>query len=196
MVGPEVFDMTAIALRQDFDAHRLRIVARRCKDASQVRRLLALAAVYDGASRTEAAAIGGMDRQTLRDWAVRFNAHGPEGLIDRKSPGARPKLTPEQLAAVIRLVEDGPIPAIHGVVRWRLIDLTGWIYDEYGVTLDQSRLGRILKGLGYARLSPRPRHHTQNPYALEAFQRDFPPEDTGNPGRAAAGNPDRGLVPG
>jgi transposase len=196
MVGPEVFDMTAISLRQDYDAHRLRGLARRCKDARQVRRLLALAAVYGGASRTEAAAIGGMDRQTLRDWALRFNAQGPEGLIDRKAPGARPKLTPEQLATVVRLVEDGPIPAIHGVVRWRLVDLAGWIYDEYGVSLDPSRLGRILKGLGYVRLSARPRHHTQNPYALEAFKRDFPPPDAGSPGRATARNPDRGLVPG
>lgn len=196
MVEPEEFDMTAISLRQDYDADRLRGVARRCKDARQVRRLLALAAVYDGASRTAAAAIGGMDRQTLRDWALRFNSHGPEGLKDRKAPGARPKLTPEQLATVVRLVEEGPIPAIHGVVRWRLIDLAGWIYDEYGVTLDPSRLGRILKGLGYVRLSPRPRHHAQNPHALEAFKTDFPPPDAGRPGRAAARDSNRGLVPG
>lgn len=188
--------MTAISLRQDYDADRLRGFARRSRDARQVRRLLALAAVYDGASRTEAAAIGGMDRQTLRDWALRFNAQGPEGLSDRKAPGARPKLTPEQLATVVRLVEDGPIPALHGVVRWRLVDLAGWIYDEFGVTLDPSRLGRILKGLGYARLPARPRHHAQNSEALEAFKRDFPPQDAGNPGQAAMGNPARDLVPG
>ena len=77
-----------------------------------------------------------MDRQILRDWALRFNAEGPDGLIDRQAPGPTPKLTPEQLAAVVRLVEDGQILAIHGVVRWRLIDLTGWIHDEYGVSLD------------------------------------------------------------
>ena len=154
--------MPAIALRQDFDAARLRALARSSKDARQVRRLLALAAVYDGASRAEAAALGGMDRQLLRDWALRFNAEGPGGLIDRKAPGARSKLTPEQLSAVVRLVEDGPIPAIHGVVRWRLIDLVGWIYDEYGVSLDPSRLGRILKALGYARLSARPKGPVRN----------------------------------
>jgi len=175
MVEPEGFAMPAIALRQDYDAAQLRALARASKDARQVRRLLALAAVCEGASRGEAAPVGGMDRQILRDWALRFNAGGPAGLIDRKAPGAKPKLTPEQLASVVRLVEDGPIPAIHGVVRWRLVDLVGWIYEEYGVSLDPSRPGWILKGIGYARLSARPKHHTQNPYALEAFRRDFPP---------------------
>lgn len=196
MAGSEDFAMPAIALRRDYDAVRLRALARSSKDARQVRRLLALAAVYDGASRAEAAALGGMDRQLLRDWALRFNAEGPGGLVDRKAPGARSKLTPEQLLAVVRLVEDGPIPAIHGVVRWRLIDLAGWIYDEYGVSLDPSRLGRILKALGYARLSARPKHHSQNEHALEAFKRDFPPQDRGDPRQAAVGNPARDLVPG
>jgi transposase len=188
--------MPAIALREDYDAAELRGLARASKDARQVRRLLALAAVYDGASRGEAATVGGMDRQILRDWALRFNAEGPEGLIDRKAPGARPKLTPEQLATVVRLVEEGPIPAIHGVVRWRLVDLVGWIYDEYGVSLDPSRLGRILKGLGYARLSARPKHHAQNAHALEAFKANFPPEDPRDPGQAPQGDPARDLVAG
>ena len=183
----------AIALRSDFDARGLRTLARRCSDPHQVRRLLALAAAYDGASRAEAAAVGGMDRQLLRDWAVRFNAEGPQGLISRKAPGPKPKLSSEQLAELVRLVEDGPIPAVHGVVRWRLVDLAGWIYDEYGVSLDTSRLGRILKGLGYAKLSARPRHHGQNAYALEDFKKTSqqkskqsetpsPPEPTSNSG--------------
>ena len=166
---------TAITLRGDYDAEGLRALARRSRDARQVRRLLALAAAYDGASRTEAAAVGGMDRQILRDWAVRFNAEGPEGLISRKATGAKPKLNAEQLAAVIQLVEQGPVPAVHGVVRWRLVDLAGWIYDEYGVSLDTTRLGRILKSLGYGKLSARPRHHGQNEYALEDFKKTSPP---------------------
>ena len=188
--------MTAIALRQDYDAARLRGLARASKDARQVRRLLALAAVYDGARRGEAAAAGGMDRQILRDWALRFNAEGPDGLIDRKAPGAKPKLTPEQLAAVVRLVEQGPIPAVHGVVRWRLVDLAGWIYDEFSVSLDPSRLGRILKALGYARLSARPKHHAHNERALEAFKANFPPAGARDPGQAAQADRVRGLVPG
>lgn len=196
MAEAEGFAMVAIALRQDYDAARVRALARSSKDARQVRRLLALAAVYDGASRAEAAAVGGMDRQLLRDWALRFNAEGPGGLIDRKAPGARSKLSAEQLSAVVRLVEDGPIPAIHGVVRWRLIDLVGWIYDEYGVSLDPSRLGRILKALGYARLSARPKHHSQNELALEAFKRDFPPQGPRDPRRASLWDADRNLVSG
>ncbi len=166
---------TAILLRTDYDAQSLRALARRSRDARQVRRLLALAAAYDGAARAEAAAVGGMDRQTLRDWALRFNAEGPDGLISRKGAGAKPKLNPEQLAALIQLVEQGPLPAIHGVVRWRLVDLAGWIYDEYGVSLDTTRLGRILKNLGYGKLSARPRHRGQNEYALEDFKKTSPP---------------------
>jgi transposase len=121
--------MAAIALLEGYDAAELRALARRSNDARQVRLLLALAAAYDGARRGEAAAVGGMDRQILRDWALRFNAEGPERPIDRKAPGSR-KLTPVQLSAVVRLVEDDPIPAVHGVVRWRRVDLVGWIYDE------------------------------------------------------------------
>ena len=171
MVGPEGFAMPAIALRQDYDAARVRALARTSRDARQVRRLLALAAVYDGASRREAAAAGGMDRQILRDWALRFNAEGPDGPIDRQAPGPRPKLTPEQLAAVVRLVEDGQILAIHGVVRWRLIDLAQWLYEEFAVSLDETTVSRELKKLGYVKLTARPRHHAQNGHAMEAFKK-------------------------
>ena len=81
-----------IPLRKDYDAARVRAVARRSKDGPQARRLLSLAAIYEGASRTEAARIGGVTRQIVRDWVVKFNAFGPEGLIDRKAPGQRPRL--------------------------------------------------------------------------------------------------------
>jgi transposase len=89
------------------------------KDADQVRRLLALAAVYDGQSREEAARIGGMDRQTLRDWVHRFNEEGADGLINAKSPGRPPKLSKEQMEELRRLVEAGPDPEKDGVARWR-----------------------------------------------------------------------------
>jgi transposase len=109
----------AITVRTDYTSGEVRQLAKRAKDAAQARRLLAIAAVLDGASREEAATIGGMDRQTLRDWVVRFNAEGPEGLINKPSPGAPGKLTDEHKAFLMRIVEEGPIPAIHGVVRWR-----------------------------------------------------------------------------
>ena len=89
-----------IPLRGDFDALRLRAIARSTKDAAQTRRLLALAAVYDGARRTEAAAIGGVTLQIIRDWVMKFNADGPDGLIDRKAPGQPPKLNHTHRAAL------------------------------------------------------------------------------------------------
>src|SRR5260370_29140360 len=109
----------AVCLRDDFTAADLRRLAGKAKDADQVRRLLALAAVYDGMDRETAARIGGMDRQTLRDWAHRFNEHGPGGLINVQPAGRRPKLSGEQQAAVRQLVEAGPDPEKHGVVRCR-----------------------------------------------------------------------------
>ena len=109
----------AIAVRTDFSSRELRRLATRVKDAAQARRLLAIAAVCDGSSREEAARIGGMDRQTLRDWVIRFNAQGPDGLVNKPSPGAPTKLGDAHKAFLARLVEDGPIPAIDGVVRWR-----------------------------------------------------------------------------
>ena len=112
-----------IPLRTDFDAVTLRGQAKRSKDAAQTRRLLALAAVYDGAIRTAAASIGGVTLQIVRDWVLKFNAHGPAGLVDRKSAGRPSRLDEVHRAALRAVIESGPIPAVHGVVRWRLLDL-------------------------------------------------------------------------
>ena len=116
-----------IPLRRDFDASQLRSLARKTKDGPQARRLLALAAIYDGATRTEAAKIGGVGLQIVRDWVLRFNAHGPDGLLNGKSSGQPSRLNDVQRQAIARMIESGPIPAVHGVVRWRLIDLAQWI---------------------------------------------------------------------
>ena len=78
----------AIAVRTDYTASEVRRFAKRAKDVAQARRLLSIAAVLDGALREDAAAIGGMDRQTLRDWVIRFNEQGPDGLINIPSPGS------------------------------------------------------------------------------------------------------------
>jgi transposase len=146
-------------------------LARTSKSANQARRLLALAEIYDGGSRTAAARIGGVGLQIVRDWVVRFNAFGPEGLLDGKSPGQRSRLNDAQRQALVETVERGPIPAIHGVVRWRLIDLVQWLHEEFAVSLDETTVGRELKKLGYVKLTARPRHHAQNEYALEAFKK-------------------------
>lgn len=165
----------AVGLRSDFSSAALRAQARQSRDAKQARRLLALAVIYDGGSRSAAAKTGGVGLQILRDWVLRFNAEGPDGLVDRKAPGARPKLDVHHREALAQLIEAGPIPAIHGVVRWRLSDLVGWLYDEYGISIDATQLGRILKSMGYRRLSARPKHHGQNEQALEAFKKTSQP---------------------
>ena len=118
-------------LRQDFDAPQVRGLARKTKDGPQARRLLALAAIYDGATRTEAAKIGGVGLQIIRDWVLRFNARGPDGLLDGKSTGQPSKLNDTQRQAIAGMIESGPIPAVHGVVRWRLIDLAQWCRSRH-----------------------------------------------------------------
>jgi transposase len=160
-----------ILLRADFNAGLVRAAAKRSKDGPQARRLLALAAIYDGATRTEAAKIGGVTLQIIRDWVMRFNALGPDGLIDRKPPGQPSRLNDVQRQAILRMIESGPIPAIHGVVRWRLIDLSQWIYEEFRITVAKQTLSRELRAMGYRKLSARPRHHAQAEGAIEDFKK-------------------------
>jgi transposase len=160
----------AIGLRDDYDAGELRAAAKRTKDGPQARRLLALAAIYDGATRTEAAKIGGVGLQVIRDWVLKFNAHGPDGLIDRKAPGQPPRLNDEHRAAVAAILESGPI----GVVRWRIVDLCQWIFEEFQVVVAQQTLSRVLRKMGYRKLSARPRHDAQAEGAIEDFKKVSP----------------------
>jgi transposase len=162
---------SANILRDDFDGAELRRLARTSKSANQARRLLALSQIYDGGSRSEAAKIGDVTLQIVRDWVLRFNRYGPDGLYDGKAPGKSSILSDAQRQALAQMVEDGPIPAVHGVVRWRLIDLARWLHEEFAVSLDVTTVSRELKRLGYVKLTARPRHHAQNEFALEAFKR-------------------------
>jgi putative transposase len=167
------FAMT-VPLRADYDAARVRRAAHTSNDASQVRRLLAVAAIYDGASRTQAAEIGGVTLQIVRDWVLRFNADGADGLVDRKPPGQPSRLTDEHRAALAAMIESGPIPAVHGVVRWRIIDLCQWVWDEFEISVSKQTLSRELRAMGYRKLSARPRHHAQTAGAMEAFKKTGP----------------------
>lgn len=175
-----------IPLRADFDASQLRLVARKTKDGPQARRLLALAAIYDGARRTEAAKLGGVTLQIVRDWVVKFNAHGPQGLIDRKAPGQPSRLNATHREALAGVIESGPIPAIHGVVRWRLIDLAQWLFEEHRVRVAKQTLSRELRAMGYRKLSARPRHHAQADGAIEDFKKASRPAWTGSRARRAS----------
>jgi|SRR4051812_20687876 transposase len=160
-----------VGLRTAFSAAELRRLAAVTKHANQSRRLLSLAAVLDGMSRTEAARIGGMDRQTLRDWVHRFNEHGPEGLKDSWSKGNPPRLSSEQQAELARMVETGPDRAVHGVVRWRRIDLQRVIAERFGVTYHERTVGKVLKQLGFSHMSARPRHPAQDGQTVAAFKK-------------------------
>src|SRR6202000_1318137 len=124
---------SAVRWREDYSAKELRALARRSKDVNQSRRLLSLAAVRDGMDRGSAAKMGGMDRQTLRDWVHRFHASGPEGLLDNSTEGPKPRLSPEQRAQFAQIVEAGPDREKDGVVRWRRNDLKRVIADRFGV---------------------------------------------------------------
>lgn len=162
---------SAVRLREDYSAEELRALARRSKDVNQSRRLLSLAAVRDGLDRGSAARMGGMDRQTLRDWVHRFNAAGPEGLIDNWTEGPKPRLSAAQLAELAVVVEAGPDRERDGVVRWRRVDLKRVITERFGVDFHPRHVGKLLKKLGFSHMSARPRHPAQDERIVEAFKK-------------------------
>lgn len=164
----------AISLRQDYSGADLRRLARISSDANQTRRFLALVLICDGGSRSDAAKLGGVTLQVVRDWVIRFNTEGADGLVNRKAPGATPTLTDEHRAALAKAVEDGPDHETADVVRWRLTDLAQWLHDEFGVSVSRFTVGRELATLGYAKLSTRPRHHAQDPDAVDNFKKTSP----------------------
>jgi len=162
----------AVAItRTDHTAAELRLFAGKSGDGAQVRRLLALALVLDGCSRTEAAERSGMERQTLRDWVHRYNDEGLEGLKSRDSPGRTPFLTEEQKAELKALVLKGPDPDIHHVVRWRCLDLREEVARRFSVTVHESTVGKWLHQLDLTPLQPRPFHPKRDPAAQEAFKK-------------------------
>ena len=188
--------MVAVAItRTELTAADLRGAAARAKDADAVRRMLALALVLEGRSRAEAAEACGMDRQTLRDWVHRYNAEGIGGLSDRRPPGRKPHLTPDQQAEVAGWVERGPDLETDGVVRWRRVDLRARIERAFAVRLHPATVGKLLRKLRFRRLSVRPQHPRSDPAAQEAFRGASPsgrrPSSPRPPGasRSRSGSP-------
>jgi transposase len=164
----------AVGLRPDWDAKRVRVAAREAKDADQTRRLLAIAAAYEGQDRSTAAKIGAMAPQRLRDWVRRFNAAGPDGLIDRKPAGAVRRLTEEQEAELAALIEVGPDVQRDGVVRWRCVDLRQLILSRWNIAYHERTIGKLLRRLGFRHISARPRHLGQDPAAIDEFKKTLP----------------------
>ena len=160
--------------RTDHTSGTLRVLAGKCRDGAQVRRILALAMVLDGRPRSEAAASNGMDRQTLRDWVHRYNEAGVEGLQSRSPPGRPPALTEQQMAELYELVVKGPDLATDAVVRWRLADLRTVVKCHFLVEVHESTIGKWLHELRLTRLQPRPVHPKKDPEAETAFKKTSP----------------------
>jgi transposase len=166
----------AVAItRTELSPAELRGLASRSRDGASACRLLALAMVLEGASRAEAARRNGMDRQTLRDWVLRYNAEGVDGLRSRKAPGATPKLTTAQMNELHAAVLAGPDPAVHGVVRWRCVDLRAEVARRFCVDVDEDTIGTWLRKFGLTRLQPRPFHPKKDLAAQEAFKKTSQP---------------------
>jgi transposase len=166
--------MTVAVTRKELGAVELRREAARCRDARAARRMLALALALEGGSREAAARAAGMDRQALRDWVHRYNAEGLDGLRDRRRPGPTPRLPPEQEAELEAVVERGPDPDRDGVVRWRRVDLRALIEARFAVRLHERSVGKVLRRLGFSRVSVRPRHPKADAAAREAFKKASP----------------------
>ncbi|HWE17481.1 MAG TPA: winged helix-turn-helix domain-containing protein [Hyphomicrobiaceae bacterium] len=160
-----------VAIKPGFTPIALRRLAAASKDANQSRRLLSIAAVLDGMSRAEAAKVGGMDRQTLRDWVHRFNEHGPEGLRNDWRRDRPRRLSEAQQAELAEIVETGPDRIVHGVVRWRRVDLQLVIAERFGVAYHERTIGKLLKHLGFSHVSARPRHPRQDGGTIAAFKK-------------------------
>ncbi len=162
----------AVKLQDEVSADELRAMARESRDSRQCRRLLALAAVAEGRSRSEAAALGGMDRQTLPDWVRRFNSEGAAGLLDRKLGGRPSKLTSGQKAELAAIAEAGPDREETGLVRWRRVDLKRVIEQRFGVVYSARYVSQILHDLGFSHMSARPRHPAQDAEVIRAFKKN------------------------
>ena len=167
--------MAVSITREDLTAADLRREAGRSRDAAAARRMLAIALVLEGESRSDAARQCGMDRQTLRDWVHRYNAEGLAGLSDRAhGGGARPSLSTEQHAELAAWLRTGPDLEEDGVVRWRLVDLQGKIALAFNVHLHERSVGKIVRRLGFRRISVRPRHPQADAAALDTHKISLP----------------------
>jgi len=159
----------ALVVRNDVEAAELRRLARRERDGRVAARLLAIAGVLDGMSRAAAARAAGMDRQTLRDWVVRFNAEGIAGLHDQPRPGRPVRMDEGRQAALRAMILRGPDPERDGVSSWRIVDLCRLAEQRLGVSYRPGGMLRLVKSLDLSWQKTRPRH----PQASEAAQEQF-----------------------
>ena len=163
--------MSALSIRRDRTPAVLRKLAKTEPDARVARRMLAIANALSGMSREAAAVSAGMDRQTLRDWVIRYNEHGLEGLSDRWGDGRPPKLDAEEKAALLRIVLAGPDPEASGLSAFTRADLVRICEEKFGKRLHATSMGRLLRRLGLSRQKARPSHPQKDPAAQAAFKK-------------------------
>ncbi len=157
--------------RFDLSASELRELAAQTQDGTVVRRLLAIALVLEGHPREVAAELNGMDRQTLRDWVLRYNAEGVAGLRSRRSPGRPAALNEAQMEELRTMVLEGPDLERNKVGRWRCADLREEIASRWSVSVAERTVGKLLRRLRMTRLQPRPCHPKKDAAAQEAFKK-------------------------
>ena len=158
-------------MRLEHTAAELRRVASKKHNGAETRRLLALALVLEGVSRSEAASQAGMDRQTLRDWVHRYNELGIDGLKSRSPQGRKPSLDASQMAELLALTVKGPDPETDRVVRWRCVDLREEVKRRFSVEVHENTIGVWLRQMKLTRLQPRPFHPKKDLEAQETFKK-------------------------
>jgi transposase len=163
--------MPALEIRKDRTPVMLRKLAKAEADARVARRLLAIANALDGVDRKAAVEAGGMDRQTLRDWVIRYNEHGIDGLLDRWGSGRPPRLEPDEKAELFTIVMTGPDPEVDGICAFTREDLVRICEQRFGKTMHPGSMGRLLRSLGLSRQKARPSHPQKDPASQEAFKK-------------------------
>jgi transposase len=162
----------ALPIRDDIPPRELRRLARRESNGRVISRMLAIAHALDGMDRGQAARLVGMDRQTLRDWVIRFNALGVEGLRDRPKSGRRSWLDEGRLASLRALVLRGPDPERDGVSTWRAKDLCRIVEQRFGVTYSENGMLRLLHDLDLSWQKARPVHPEADLKAQARFKKN------------------------
>ena len=163
--------MATLAIRRDRTAVVLRKLAKAESNVRVARRMLAIANALCGMSRKAAAEAAGMDRQALRDWVIRYNEHGLDGLCDQWGDGRPPRLEAQEQAELMGIIMTGPDPETDGISAFTLEDLVRICEQRFGKTFHPSSLGRVLRRLGFSRQKARPSHPQKDPAAAAAFKK-------------------------
>ena len=163
--------MTALAIRKDRTPGVLRKLAKAERNGRVARRILAIANALSGMNRKQAAEAVGMDRQGLRDWVIRYNEHGLDGLYDAWGKGRPPRLSAIEQAGLARIILAGPDPETDGISAYTLEDLCGICQERFGKSFHPASMSRVVRRLGFSRQKTRPSNPKKDEVALQAFKK-------------------------